>query len=553
MGSRVLMLLALAVLASGYLVYGRLVARILGVDPARKTPAHTRRDGVDYVPAKHWLVLFGHHFSSICAAGPIVGPALAVAYWGWMPALAWILVGGVLMGAVADFSALVISVRHEGISISEVSGQVISPRARVLFSSFILISLVLVLGVFAELTAGTFVKKPEIVAPSLGILPVAVLVGLLLYRGAHGRLRLAWVTVAGLGALAALMVAGSSIPLELPALGACSPQQLWVLLLLLYCFVASVIPVQKLLQPRDYLSSYVLFTTIGLGVAGVLLGNPSMNARSTNGAVPVDWPGAGPLWPMLFVVIACGAISGFHSVVSSGTTCKQLDNEAHACRVAYGAMLTESLVAVLVLIAVGAGLSATRHAELIQQPGGAITAFGEGYQSLAGIFLGDYGAAFAIMALNFFMLTTLDTATRLGRYLLAELTGIENRYLPTALVVLAGGALALSGQWRAVWPAFGASNQLVASLALLVVSCWLLGRGRPVLPTLVPSLLMLLTTIGAFGYQIYTSLTVSVDGQWKPNYFIAGVDLLLLVLAALVLLEAWPVLKSLRSGPVRKV
>ncbi len=553
MGSRFLMVMALVVLAAGYLVYGRLVARVLGVDPERKTPAHTRRDDIDFVPAKHWLVLFGHHFSSICAAGPIVGPALAVAYWGWMPSLAWILVGGVLMGAVADFSALVISVRYDGISISEVSSRVISPRARVLFSSFILISLVLVLGVFAELTAGTFIKRPEIVAPSLGILPVAIVAGLLLYRGQQGVFRLAWVTAAGLAVLALLMFAGPSLPFLMPGIGCFSGQQLWVLLLLIYCFVASVIPVQKLLQPRDYLSSYVLFLTIALGVLGVLVTNPSMNARATNDFMPLDWPEAGPVWPMLFVVIACGAISGFHSVVSSGTTCKQLDNEGHACRVAYGAMLTESLVAVLVLIAVGAGLTASRHVELIREPGGAITAFGEGYQALAGIFLGDYGAAFAVMALNFFMLTTLDTATRLGRYLLAELLGIRNRYLPTALVVLAGGALGLSGRWRIIWPAFGASNQLVASLALLVVSCWLLSRSRPAWPTLVPSLLMLVTTVGAFVYQIYGSLVATVDGRWSPRWFIAGVDLVLLVLAAFVLLEAWPVLRSLRRSNVSKV
>ncbi len=556
MSSRLVMLIALIVLTVGYLLYGRFIARLIGIDPARKTPAHTRGDSVDYIPARHWLVLFGHHFSSICAAGPIVGPALAVAYWGWMPSLAWILVGGVLMGAVADFSSLVISIRHDGVSISEVAGQVISPRARILFSIFILISLVLVLGVFAYLTAGTFVKKPEIVAPSLGILPVAVIIGLLLYRGRRGSLgRLLVTTAGGLGALAVLIVAGSSIPFTMPALAGLSGHQVWIVLLLIYCFVASVIPVQHLLQPRDYLSSYVLFTTIALGVLGVFWNGPRMHAQATNGFLPVEWSGAGPIWPMLFVVIACGAISGFHSVVSSGTTCKQLDNEAHACRIGYGAMLTESLVAVLVLVAVGAGLSASRHAELISQPGGAITAFGEGYGKLAGIFFGNYAGAFAVMSLNFFMLTTLDTATRLGRYLLAELLGTRRRYLPTAAVVIGGGALGLTGQWRTIWPAFGASNQLVACLALLVVSCWMLQRGRSALPTLLPSLLMLMTTIGAFCYQIYTSL-ITVDeltGAASPRYFIAAVDAVLVLLAALVLIEAWSTWRSLRSSRVRAV
>ncbi len=539
MSTRLIMLIAIVVLGAGYFVYGRFIARLLGVDPTRQTPAHERFDGVDYVPARHWLVLFGHHFSSICAAGPIVGPALAVAYWGYGVSLVWILVGGVLLGAVADFSSLVVSVRHGGVSISEVAGEVISPRARILFTSFILIALVLVLAVFAHLAAGTFVQKPEIVLPSAGILPIAALAGLLMYRGASSRGRLAAITVAGLAGIVALMAAGQSLHLALPAIGPFSPQQAWIFLLLVYCFVAAVLPVQKLLQPRDYLSSYVLFATIGLGIFGALWSNPAMTARPATGFTPEEWPVAGPLWPMLFVTIACGAISGFHSVVSSGTTCKQLASEGHACRIGYGAMLVESLVAVLVLVAVGGGLSIERHAELLRAPGGAITAFGEGFGALTTVALGPYGAAFAVMALNFFILTTLDTATRLGRYLLAELFGFEGRYLPTALIVLAAGGLALSGRWRAMWPAFGASNQLVAALALLVVACWLLQRGRRSLPVLIPSGLMLVTTVGAFVGQIVASFRAP-----ERSWLIIGIDVVLVVLSLFVLAEAWSLLRG---------
>ena len=545
MSSRLMMLGVIVVLSLGYVLYGRFVARLLGVDPARRTPAHTRYDGVDYVPAPHWLVLFGHHFSSICAAGPIVGPALAVAYWGWAPALAWILFGGVLLGAVSDFSALVVAVRHGGVSISDVTGQVVSRRARVLFSLFILIALVLVLAVFAVLTAGTFVQAPEIITPSWGILPVASACGLLLYRGRQGRGKLVLVTAAGLAAIVALMALGHAHPLALPA--GVNPQTTWILLLLAYCFLASVLPVQYLLQPRDYLSSFVLFATIGLGIVGVFVTGPPMTASAFHGFTPPDWPVAGPLWPMMFVTIACGAISGFHSVVSSGTTCKQLGSEAHACRIGYGAMLVESLVAALVLVAVGAGLTATRHAELLRGSGGAITAFGEGYGSLTSWLFGKYGTAFAIMALNFFILTTLDTATRLGRYLVEELTGWRNRFVPTVLVVVAAGALALTGQWRAIWPVFGASNQLVAALSLLVVSCWLLARGRSAKVTLVPALLMLVTTIGAFGWQIAVA--------WKgtsgsgPDRLIVAIDVVLVALAFFVLAEAWTLLRRPARGP----
>lgn len=545
MSTRVLVLGALAFLVIGYIVYGRFISRLMGVDPSRPTPAHTRYDGMDYVPARHWLVLFGHHFSSICAAGPIVGPALAVAYWGWGPSVAWILLGGVLLGAVADFTSMVVAVRHEGRSIAQVAGEVIAPRSRTAFTIFILVAIVLVLAVFAELAAGTLVQRPEIVLPSLGILPVSVLAGLFLYRGVRTRSRFVAVTFVGLAALAGLMALGQSLHISLPVIGGLEPQTQWVVLLFIYCFVASVLPVQYLLQPRDYLSSYVLFATISLGLIAVIVTNPSMTAAPSKGFIPSDWPGVGALWPMLFVTIACGAISGFHSVVSSGTTCKQLDNERHACRIGYAGMLMESLVAILVVVAVGAGLSAAHHTELLRGKGGAITAFGEGYGSITDIFFGPYGAAFAVMALNFFILTTLDTATRLARYLTTELFGMNNRFVPTALVVVAGAALALSGQWRTLWPAFGASNQLVAALALLVVSMWLLQRGRGALPTLIPAVLMLVTTIGAFLFQIHGALTRldPASGTWSPNWFIATVDTGLVILALFVFGEAWAILR----------
>jgi len=546
MSSRALLLVVVALLGAGYLLYGRFVARVLGVDPSRPTPAHTRYDGVDFVPSQHWLVLFGHHFSSICAAGPIVGPALAVAYWGWAPSIAWIVLGGVLMGAVADFSSLLVSVRHGGVSIAEVAGRVVTRRARILFSVFILIALVLVLAVFSVLTAGTFLQAPEIVLPSWGILPVATATGFLLYRGRPGRARLLAVTAAGLATVLGLLALGHAFPTPVPQVAGLDPATFWVVALLAYCTAASVLPVQYLLQPRDYLSSFVLFATIGIGLLGALVSSPPFQADAFHGFLPAEWPAAGPLWPLLFVTIACGAISGFHSVVSSGTTCKQLSSEAHACRIGYGAMLTESLVAALVVVAVGAGLSAPRHAELLRSPGGAIAAFGEGFGSLTSWLLGGYGTTFAIMALNFFVLTTLDTATRLGRYLLEELTGWRNRYVPTLLIVTAAGALALSGQWRALWPAFGASNQLVGALALLVVSCWLVQRGSASRVTLVPALALLVTTVGALAWQVRFAL--AGVGREGPDYFLAGLCAVLIVLACAVALEARGALRIAASG-----
>lgn len=543
-----ILLVALGCLAAGYGWYGRRFERILGTDPSRVTPAHRRNDGVDYVPAKNWLVLFGHHFSSICGAGPIIGPALAVAYWGWGVSLLWLLAGSIFMGAIADFTSLFVSVRSDGLSVPEIARPEISPRARLLFSLFIWIALILVIAVFAIFAARTFIEEPDTVVPSFSLIPIALLTGYLMYWSRVGN---ASITVFGLALLVLALVAGVQAPIVLPELGPLSAEWIWILLLLVYCFVASVTPVQILLQPRDYLASFLLFAAIGLGVLSVFISAPVMQVPVYRG---YDSPGfalGGPLWPMLFVTIACGAISGFHSLVSSGTTCKQLANESHACRVGYGAMLTEGLVGVLVLICVGAALSEAELAALLR-PGaaGPIAAFSQGYGALSLPILGGYGKVFAVMALNAFILTTLDTATRIGRYLTQELFGTRNPYVATSLTVGASALLALSGQWARLWPAFGTSNQLIAALALLVGSCWLLRRGRPVLYTLIPACIMLVTTIAAFLYQLQGALTRvnASSGASDPDWFIAVVVAVLIVLALVVF---WEGLRSLAA--VRRV
>ncbi|HXV28207.1 MAG TPA: carbon starvation CstA family protein, partial [bacterium] len=315
-----------------------------------------------------------------------------------------------------------------------------------------------------------------------------------------------------------------------------------------YCFVASVTPVQILLQPRDYLASYILFALIGVGVVSVLVTHPVINAPASTAFVPSAWPKAGPLWPMLFVTIACGAISGFHSLVSTGTTCKQLDTEAHACRIGYGGMLVESLVGVLVLIAVSAGL---KYSELGShlKAGGPIDAFSHGFGSISSVFLGDYGISFAVLALNAFILTTLDTATRITRYITSEVFGIRNKYLSTFLVVGASALLAVSGRWNLLWPAFGASNQLIAGVTLMTASCWLLNRGKSFWMTLVPSLLMLLTTIAAFFYQFLQSLFRHdpASGAVSPDWLMVVLTLLLIAFAFSIFWEAFLILRLRKS------
>ncbi len=543
MNSIWILISALVWFSVGYLAYGRRLARVYGVDAQRQTPAHEHEDGIDYVPAHNWLVLFGHHFSSICGAGPIIGPALAVAYWGWAPSVIWVFLGSVLMGAVADFTSLFVSVRSDGHTISDIARPEISPRARLLFSWFIWVALVLVVAVFAIFAARTFIKEPDAVIPSLALIPVALLTGHLLYRTKVSNTA---ATLLGIGLLLVALFLGTQFPVELPTILGMSPETLWIVLLLGYCFVASITPVQVLLQPRDYLASFLLFGAISIGIVSILLTGPTMQANAFNGFSPSAWPQAGPMWPMLFVTIACGAISGFHSLVSSGTTCKQISSEAHACRVGYGGMIMEALVGVLVIICVGCSLAAPRLQEVLGPTGGGpISAFSIGYGMISQPILGGYGEAFAVMTLNAFILTTLDTSTRIGRYLTSELFGTTNMYVSTAVIAGCGGALALTGQWTVLWPAFGTSNQLIAALALLVGSCWMMRRGKSPLYTLIPACIMLVTTLAAFAYQLYGAVTkLNEAGQPDPNWFLAGLIAVLIVLAGVVFWEGVTVLTN---------
>ena len=550
MNSVWLLLISVSFYILAYRFYCRLLASKFGEDPNRKTPAETHFDGVDYVPAKNTLVLFGHHFSSICGAGPIVGPALACAYWGWGPSFFWVLAGSIFLGAVSDYASLFVSIRSDGKTIAEIARTEISPKARVLLSLFIWISIVLVIAVFSIFAAKTFIAEPDAVVPSLGLIPLALWTGWFLY----GRLMSsAKVTLLSLSVLVLLLAAGVKFPILLQPIGGLSPLTLWILLLLAYCFAASVAPVHILLQPRDYLASFILFAAIGVGVVGVFVTHPPMQGEMYHGFSSLDWPEAGMLWPMLFVTVACGAISGFHSLVSSGTTSKQIANETQARCVGYGGMLTEGLVGILVVICVAAGLSKLQLSQDLRA-GGPIEAFAHGYGILSAPLLGSYGTSFAVLALNAFILTTLDTATRIARYLTTELFGIKNKYLATLVVVLAGGSLALTGQWAHLWPTFGASNQLIAGLALLVASCWMLHRGRVIWYTLIPSVVMLVTTIGAFAFQFFSALNRTIDGYRSPDFLIAGISLALIAISVVIILESLHAVRTrlfLESGSER--
>ena len=531
MSSLAILFLGIFVFYLGYRFYAERIVNLFSIDPQCPTPALAKYDGVDYIPAKNWLVLFGHHFSSIAGAGPIIGPVIGCIYWGWLPSLLWVVFGTVLIGGVHDFVALMTSVREGGSSIAEISKDSISKKAKIIFSAFVWLALILVIAVFAYLCAKTFVMETKIILPSLGLIPVAVLVGFMIYVKKYN---LTFSTVAGLGLLAGLLFLGERVPVNIGG----NAVVIWTIVLLIYCFVASVTPVNILLQPRDYLCSFLLIFGTCAGLIGLLISRPVVLQPAF-----VAWrTQEGVLWPMMCVTIACGAISGFHSLIASGTTSKQLANERHAKRIGYGAMVAEGVVALLAILAVVSGISKNSvEIRSLLNSAGPICVFGQGYAGLSKVILGPHGMFIAIMILNAFILTTLDTATRVCRYITEELTGIKNRFVSTFIVVFMAAILALSGAWNKIWPVFGASNQLVAAFALFVVSCWLLARKKPTHYTFIPAVFMFVTTIIALIMQFFNHFK-------EGNYILTWITLVLLILAFIMLDETRRVFKFKPKG-----
>ncbi|MFH1776343.1 MAG: carbon starvation protein A [Candidatus Omnitrophota bacterium] len=502
----------------GYNGYGKFLERIFRIDARCRTPAEEYYDGVDYVPAKHWSILFGHHFASIAGAGPIIGPVIATAMWGWGAGLLWIIIGTIFIGGVHDFGALVISVKNKGNSLADISGSLINKRMKLIFSIFIWLALLLVIAVFVYLCAQTFISEPKIVLPSLGLIPVAVLVGIMLYRF---RVNQIITTLIGVGLLGILIFAGNFFPIQLSRHGFL----IWVIILFIYSYIASITPVNILLQPRDYISSFLLIFGIIFGFLGILLTNPQINTP-----VFIKFNTTlGNLWPMLFVVVACGAVSGFHSLIAAGTTSKQLSSERDARKIGYGGMIFEGVLALLAVVCVSAGLGS--HQALLTcintKASGPIQAFALGFGTLTEKVFGSYGRFIATVILNAFILTTLDTATRIGRYITEELTGIKNKHIASMIIIVFSGMLALSGKWTKLWPAFGAANQLIAALSLLIITIWIAKNGQNIKVSLIPAIFMSLTTLVALGFLFFKNLRTQ-------DYLLVLIAGVLIVLAIII-------------------
>jgi len=517
----ILVLIALVAFGIALKTYGGYLGKLVGLDDSKKTPAHTMTDGVDYVPAKA-PVLMGHHFASIAGGGPIVGP-IAASCFGWLPCFLWMVLGSIFIGGVHDFMALISSVRHEGKTVGTVIGKNVSKRAKTLFLIFIWLTLVLVVAVFAILVANTFAASSSVATASVLMMVVAIFMGYLLYRK---NMPLGTVTIIGIIGLVIAVWIGLAAPFLTFSFNT------WIWLLFVYIFFASSMPVWILLQPRDYLSSFLLYTALGAAVIGILIGAPKLQLTAfTSFHQPVGY-----MFPMLFVVIACGAISGFHSLCASGTTSKQLNKESDAKVIGYGAMLLEGLLGVVAL-GTAAILTKAGLADGLANWGGPVGVFAHGIGSfLANLGIPEQiGITFGALTVSSFLLTSLDTATRLGRYALEELTAdwapaISNRYVATILTIAAGGALALSGSWSAIWPVFGSANQLLAGLALLGATAWLANMGKKYVVTLYPMIFMIIVTIFALINLLFTNFS-------KGNYLLGFVSIVLMVLAGFVVNE----------------
>ena len=537
-------LIGMILIAAGYFFYSKFIAeKIYKLDPNFETPAHTLRDDIDFIPTNR-IVLWGHHFTAVAGAAPIIGPAIAV-IWGWVPAFIWVIGGTIFFAGVHDFGAIWASVRNQGRSVGSLTGDVVSLRARTLFMIVIFFLLMMVNAVFAVSISNAFVATPSSVIPAWSAIVVAVVIGVLIYKV---KVPILWPTIIGTIILYSVIYLGDQVPVSLPetfmGLGA-APQ--WIIILFVYATVASLLPVWLLLQPRDYINGIQLIIGLGLLFGAVFIANPTMVAPMYNTVVPEGTP---PLLPLLFVTIACGALSGFHGLVASGTTSKQLNKETDARFVGYLGSSGEGLLALVTIIAVSAGFASLGEWQTVYSEFGGtigISTFVAGGSQIVqdGTPLSREFAAtlLAVMAV-LFAGTTMDAGVRLQRYIIQEwgtiykIPVLQNGYVATfaavgACLALAFGAGGTSGQGgMEIWPLFGTTNQLLAGLTLLVISVMLVKLKRRYIFTLVPMVFVTTMSFVAAVWQLWDLFT-------SGSYVLMALDVVVIILATFVILESW--------------
>ena len=531
--SLILILIAIVVFLIAYVTYGAWLSKQWGVDVSRTTPAHELADGVDYVPAKA-PVLLGHHFASIAGAGPIVGP-IAAAMFGWLPVFLWIIIGSIFFGGVHDYGSLFASIRHEGKSVGHIIEKNVGESGKKLFSIFAWLTLLLVIAAFANVIVKTFVAVPAVATTSLLFIILAIGFGFAVNRL---NVPLVLATVVGVVLLIGCIWFGLNNPIILSF-------NTWYVITLIYIFIASVAPVWILLQPRDYLNSYLLYAMIGGAVLEVIVHRPGLELPAVTG---FNVNGSF-MFPILFVTVACGAISGFHSLVSSGTTSKQLDREADTKLIGYGSMLIEGVLAVIALITAGY-IGADKLAELASA-GGATNVFADGVgQFMTGFGLSKaVGKSFVALAISAFALTSLDTGTRIGRFIFQEFFDnsespsgkasnpiLTNKFFATLVTVALGGLLGVAG-YAKVWPIFGSANQLLAAIALMTVATWLKNQGKNYKMFTIPMIFMFVVTFSALILLVKSNLAAG-------NFILVVIGVILFVLSIVLAKQSWTVLTA---------
>ncbi len=551
MQSLMIVLLGIAGMTFGWFVYSRFIAtKIYQLDENFVTPAHEFNDGIDYHPTNKFI-LWGHHFTSVAGAAPIVGPAIAV-YWGWVPAVLWVTLGTIFFAGVHDFGAIWASARHKGKSIGALSEEVIGKRTRALFMIVMFLVLLMVNAVFGVVIAGAFVNTSGAVFPAWSAIAVALIIGQLVHR----KFNLMALSIGGVVALYLSVYVGSVLPLELPEMFGLSANANWIIILFTYAAIASMLPVWVLLQPRDFINGLQLFVGLFLLYGAVLLSLPDISAPAFNSYVVEDAPS---IFPLLFVTIACGAVSGFHGIVSSGTTSKQLDKETDARFVGYLGAVGEGSLALITIVAVsGVALAATPELwhEIYNEYGSA--GAGTFIQGGAQLITNGWGLPFNISQtllatmVVLFAGTTMDSGVRLQRYIIQEWGEIYNipllkkGVLATLFAVgcclwLAFGAGGASGSGGLIiWPLFGSTNQILAGLTLLVISVMLIKMGRPARYTLLPMIFVLITSCWAAVLKL-------IDWYAEEKWLLVTIDVVVLVTSVLVILEAASVISKFRN------
>ncbi|RNA66770.1 carbon starvation CstA family protein [Alteribacter keqinensis] len=569
MSAIILAVVGMAVFFLGYKYYSKFVAeRIYRLDPDYVTPAHKYKDGVDFVPTNKW-VLWGHHFTSVAGAAPIVGPAIAI-YWGWLPAFLWVVLGTVFAAGVHDFGALVLSVRNKGQSVGTLANKIIGQRAKILFLFIILILVLMVNAVFAWVISNLFINFPSAVLSVFIQIPLAIWIGYLVYKRSGNML---FPSIAALATMYVTAIIAARVPalqIDLPRYfggaentvafgldGVSMSFFVWIIVLMIYVYIASTLPVWKLLQPRDYINSHQLMVGLGILYLGLLFSNPEVTAPMMNTEATTPW------FPLLFITIACGAISGFHGLVASGTSSKQLNKETDARFVGYFGAVGEGLLALIAIIAVATffanpGAFTAAYDSFGTAGNIGLTTFIQGAGQLAtGIFIpADIAATIVAVIVVSFAATTLDTSVRLMRYIISELgseykiKSLTKMHVATTIAVVSSAALVLlprgpqgfgSGGYL-LWPLFGTSNQLLAGITLLLITLWLKRQGRNYLITLIPMVFLMIMTLWAMGQQVFFQWSGLGDAEMNLLLFMLGA--VIFVFAIWIMLEAVSALRK---------